>query len=108
MKITEKQAIEVAKQFQKECKNYADDTIVQAVYRKEYNVTGGNAWTVIGETELFGHIKNMFYVISDGTGEVEYIFDEYGNINPHIEYPTPKEWEKYDKDNYQYKEEENI
>ena len=60
-----------------------------------FDVEGDKAWIVTGEFELFGEIREFFYVISDQTGEVAYTFDELGNRDPHIERPMPKEWEDY-------------
>ena len=59
------------------------------------DVEGDKAWIVTGEFELFGEIREFFYVISDQTGEVAYTFDELGNRDPHIERLMRKEWEDY-------------
>lgn len=44
-----------------------------------FDVNGDKAWIVTGEFELFGKIREFFYVICDKTGKVEYTFDELGN-----------------------------
>lgn len=83
MKLTEKDAILIAKEYKKKypC---LENTPVKAQYNEHFDVKGNKAWIVIGEYELFGEIQDFFYVISDETGEVEYTFNEHGTRNPHL------------------------
>lgn len=52
---------------------------MRAELNLSFDVNGDKAWIVTGEFELFGKIREFFYVISDKTGKVEYTFDELGN-----------------------------
>lgn len=83
MKHTEQQAIEIAKKYQKKYQNL-ENLPIKAQYNKSFDVIGKKAWIVVGEYELFGELKEFFYVISDETGEVEYTFNEHGTKNPHL------------------------
>ena len=49
-----------------------------------FDVTGEKAWIVEGEDELFGEIWDFYYMISDATGQVEYIFNHHGTRNPQL------------------------
>lgn len=94
MKLTENDALQIAEEY-KNAHAELTNNIIRADFNSKYDVIGGNAWIVTGEFEIFGEIREFWYVISDETGEVEYTFDEYGNRDPHIPIPTPKEWEDY-------------
>lgn len=63
---------------------------MRAELNLSFYVNGDKAWIVTGEFELFGKIREFFYVISDKTGKVEYTFDELGNRDPHIKRSLPK------------------
>lgn len=94
MKLTEKKIFEIVKKY-KEQYPEIEDNLTKIEFSPNFNVTGKKAWIVTGESELFGEIREFWYVVSDETGKVEYTFDEYGNRDPHIEKPMPKEWEEY-------------
>ena len=94
LNLTEDKAITIAKQYKEKFSNLKN-TPVRAELNLSFDVEGDKAWIVTGEFELFGEIREFFYVISDQTGEVAYTFDELGNRDPHIERPMPKEREDY-------------
>ena len=94
LNLTEDSAITIAKQYKEKFSNLKN-TPIRAELNLSFDVEGDKAWIVTGEFELFGEIREFFYVISDQTGEVAYTFDELGNRDPHIERPMPKEWEDY-------------
>ena len=94
LNLTEDSAIMIAKQYKEKFSNLKN-TPVRAELNLSFDVEGDKAWIVTGEFELFGEIREFFYVISDQTGEVAYTFDELGNRDPHIERLMPKEWEDY-------------
>ena len=94
LNLTEDSAIMIAKQYKEKFSNLKN-TPVRAELNLFFDVEGDKAWIVTGEFELFGEIREFFYVISDQTGEVAYTFDELGNRDPHIERLMPKEQEDY-------------
>ena len=103
LNLTEDSAIMIAKQYKEKFSNLKN-TPVRAELNLSFDVEGDKAWIVTGEFELFGEIREFFYVISDQTGEVAYTFDELGNRDPHIERLMPKEWEDYvDEDDQEMK-----
>lgn len=83
MKHTEQQAINIAKEYKKQFTDLQNNPI-RAHFNESFDVIGAKAWIVTGEFELFGDLKEFFYVISDETGEVEYTFNEHGTKNPHL------------------------
>ena len=66
------------------------NTPMRAELNLSFDVNDDKAWIVTGEFELFGEIREFFYVISDKTGKVEYTFDELRNRDPHIKRSLPK------------------
>jgi hypothetical protein len=83
MKHTELEAMGIAKKYQQKHSDLTDK-IIKAQYNEQFDVTGGKAWIVYGEYELFEEIRFFFYVVSDETGQVEYTFNEHGTKNPHL------------------------
>lgn len=93
MNLSEEKAIQIAENYQKDFPELID-AIKKARFNSQFDVIGKKAWIAIGEFELFGEIREIFYVISDETEKVEYIFDEYGNRNFHL--PDPNEhWDQF-------------
>ena len=95
MKHTEEQAIAIAKEYKNKFPDL-DDEIKSAQFNPQFDVEGRKAWLVVSESTLFGEVRPSWYVISDQTGQVEYILNEHGRIAPHIETEEEKdeEWEK--------------
>jgi len=95
MKHIEEQAIKIAKNYKEGFANLKNK-VKRAQFNKKFDVVGEKAWIVVGEFELFGEIKEFFYVISDATGTVEYTYNEHGTRNPHLidNNKNLDEWEK--------------
>lgn len=94
MKLTEKEVLGIVEEYKKQFPKIKD-TLTKIQFSPNYDVVGKEAWIVTGESELLGDIWEFWYVVSDKTAKVEYTFDKYGNIDPHIDRPMPKEWEDY-------------
>jgi len=94
MRLTEKEVLEIVEKYKEQFPRIKD-TLTKIQFSPNYDVLGKEAWIVTGESELLGELWEFWYVVSDKTGEVEYTFDKYGNRDPHIERPMPKEWEDY-------------
>ena len=82
MKISENIAIEIAKEYKKKYPKLNNEIKSAKFYNKVGE--GKDYWIVTGEYELFGELKEFFYLIIDETGEVEYTFNEHGTRNPHL------------------------
>ena len=94
MILTEKEVLEIVEKYKRWFPKIKD-TLTKIQFSPNYDVQGKKVWIVTGESELLGNIWEFWYVVSDKTAKVEYTFDKYGNRNPHIERPMPKEWEDY-------------
>lgn len=90
MRLTEREVVEIVEKYKEQFPK-TKDTLTKIQFSPNYDVLGKEAWIVTGESELL----EFWYVVSDKTGEVEYTFDKYGNRDPHIERPMPKEWDDY-------------
>lgn len=82
MKLTEKEAIKIAEAYSLKYK--LGGKIKSAQFNRQFDVEGREAWIVKSEDELFGEVKEYFYVISDKTGNVEYTMTEHGIQTPHL------------------------
>ena len=94
MRLTEKEVLEIVEKYKEQFPRIKD-TLTKIQFSLNYDVLGKEAWIVTGESELLGELWEFWYVVSDKTGGGEYTFDKYGNRDPHIECPMPKEWEDY-------------
>lgn len=82
MNITARQAIEIAEKHKaKFPKLYDDVEIVHTnpQYQPQFNVVGLKAWIITGQFKLFEEIEEIWFVISDETAKVEYVFDKHNN-----------------------------
>lgn len=82
MNVTAQQAIDIAKSRKaKFPKLYGGVEIMhtQPQFQSQFDVVGVEAWIITGKFEMFGQIEHIWFVISDKTGKVEYIFDKHGH-----------------------------
>lgn len=78
MNLTAQQAIDIAKSHKaKFPKLYGDVGIMHA--QPQFDVVGAEAWIITGEFEMFGQIEHIWFVVSDKTGKIEYVFDKHGH-----------------------------
>lgn len=93
--MTEKEAISIVEEYRKKFPELSSERLIRIQYCPQFKAQGEKAWIITYGVEIFGDVKEFFYVVSERLYEVEYVFDEYGNINPHLPKPIPKEWEKF-------------
>lgn len=86
--LTPKQAILIAQTYKEQYPNLRNTITNRTELQLHFDVTGEKAWIVEGEDELFGEIWDFYYMISDATGQVEYIFNHHGTRNPQLRH-TP-------------------
>jgi len=82
--LDKNKVLEIVKKYQYQYNLGQGSQISDINLNTQFDVKGGVAWIVTSQSQLFGEVKEYFYVVSDKTAEVEYTMNEYGKMYPHI------------------------
>ncbi|AVM50550.1 hypothetical protein [Capnocytophaga sp. oral taxon 878] len=88
-KLNREKVIAIVEAYRQNYPSLQKDALTHLQFTPSWDIEG-LVWILTSEYELFGELREYWYVVSDKTAQVAYLFNEYGDKNLHIIPPKPK------------------